>query len=93
MARQGSAFGVYFMDHAPVDYHDILDHHDFDFDKMYRLKLIEKGIFNFPLPIKQGSISYAHTEKDIEETLKATSEVMEELMSPALMTVGHNPQA
>src|SRR5690606_35760222 len=79
VARQGSAFCTYFMDHAPVDYHDILLHHDFSFDQKYRLKLIEKGIFNFPLPVKQGSISYAHTPEDIEMTLQATDEVMSEL--------------
>jgi len=72
IARQGSAFCVYFMDHAPVDFHDIAIHHDFSFDKKYRLALIEKGIFNFPLPIKQGSISFAHTIDDIEETLVKT---------------------
>lgn len=82
VARQGSAFCTYFMDHAPVDFHDILEHHDFEFDRAYRLKLIEKGVFNFPLPIKQGSISYAHSEEDIELTLKATRAVMEELLPP-----------
>lgn len=76
IARQGSAFCVYFMDHMPVDYHDILKHHDFAFDKTYRLKLIEQGIFNFPLPIKQGSISFAHTAQDIAETLEKTKTIV-----------------
>ncbi|WP_254562441.1 aspartate aminotransferase family protein [Dyadobacter diqingensis] len=80
VARQGSAYCLYFMDHAPVDFHDIMKNHDFAFDKNYRLKLIEKGIFNFPLPIKQGSISFAHTEKDIEETLEKTQDVVQELV-------------
>lgn len=76
VAREGSAFCVYFMDHLPVDFHDVLTHHNFVLDKAYRLKLIEEGIFNFPLPVKQGSISYAHTAKDIEETLEKTSSVV-----------------
>ncbi len=76
IARQSSAFCVYFMDHAPVDFHDIAVHHDFTFDKDYRLGLIEKGIFNFPLPIKQGSISFAHSVKDIEETIEKTRLVL-----------------
>ena len=79
LARQGSAYCMYFMDHPPVDFHDILKNHDFNFDKAYRLKLIDKGIFNFPLPIKQGSISFAHTAKDIEETLEKTQDVVHEL--------------
>lgn len=81
IARQGSAFCVYFMDHAPVDFHDILKHHDFALDRQYRLDLIEKGIFNFPLPIKQGSISFAHTKADIEETLDKTREVVSRLLA------------
>lgn len=76
IARQSSGFCVYFMEHAPVDFHDIAMHHDFEFDKVYRLALIEKGIYNFPLPIKQGSISYAHSMRDIEETLEKTQGVM-----------------
>lgn len=81
LARERSAFCVYFMDHAPVDYHDIALHHDAAFDKNYRLRLIEKGIFYFPAPVKQGSISFAHTEADITETLRCTEEVVHHLMS------------
>ncbi|MEZ4969705.1 MAG: aminotransferase class III-fold pyridoxal phosphate-dependent enzyme [Flavobacteriaceae bacterium] len=76
IARQNSAFCVYFMDHAPVDFHDILENHNFDLDKKYRLKLIENNIFNFPLPIKQGSISFAHSLEDIEKTLDITNKVV-----------------
>lgn len=79
IVRQGSAFCVYFMDHAPIDFHDVLDHHDFDFDKKYRVKLIEQGIYNFPMPIKQGSISFAHTREDIQVTLEKTEYVVEKL--------------
>lgn len=81
VARQGSAFCVYFMDHLPRDYHDIAEHHDFAFDKAYRLALIDSGIFNFPLPIKQGSISYAHTENDIDLTVEKTRGVLRKLYS------------
>ena len=76
IARQGSAFCTYFMDHEPVDFHDILYHHDFRYDLNYRKKLIESGIFNFPAAIKQGSISFAHTIQDIAETLDKTQEVI-----------------
>jgi glutamate-1-semialdehyde 2,1-aminomutase len=80
IARQGSAFCVYFMDHAPVDYHDIAQHNNFKLDKEYRVQLIHRGIFNFPLPIKQGSISYAHTTLDIEKTLEETKSVINNLI-------------
>lgn len=80
VAREGSAFCVYFMDHAPVDFHDIAVNNNFALDKEYRLRLIEKGIFNFPLPIKQGSISFAHSIKDIDETLEKTQYVVSDLL-------------
>lgn len=80
VARQGSAFCVYFMDHAPLDYHDIALNNNSLLDKMYRKELIENGVFHFPLPLKQGSISYAHSMKDIEETLEKTQLVMQNLV-------------
>lgn len=84
VARQSSAFCVYFMDHPPVDFHDIAVHHDFAFDKEYRRRLIENGIFNFPLPIKQGSISFAHSIEDIEKTLEKTKRVARQLFEDNL---------
>ncbi|MCI0921427.1 aspartate aminotransferase family protein [Sphingobacterium rhinopitheci] len=81
VARQGSAFCVYFMDHQPKDFHDIMENNDMEFDKKYRAALIQEGIFNFPTPIKQGSISYAHTEEDIEITLEKTKKVLAQLLT------------
>lgn len=79
IARQGSAFCVYFMDHEPVNFHDVLLNHDFAFDSLYRKELIKNGIYNFPAPIKQGSISFAHTNADIERTLEVTEQVLKNL--------------
>jgi glutamate-1-semialdehyde 2,1-aminomutase len=76
VARQGSAFCVYFMDHAPRDWHDIAEHHDMARDLRYRRALIARGLYHFPLPTKQGSISAAHTESDIDETLAITDAVL-----------------
>lgn len=76
VARLGSAFCLYFMDHQPVDFHDILQNHNFELDKDYRRRLIENGIFHFPLPIKQGSISFAHSRADIEKTLEVTRNIV-----------------
>ena len=80
VARQGSAFCAYFMDHAPRDWHDIAENHNMDFDLAYRRALIEKGIYHFPLPTKQGSISTAHTEADVSHTLEVTKEVLKTLV-------------
>lgn len=70
VARQGSAFCWYFMDHCPADWHDLAGHHDFQTDAAFRKALVEQGIYVFPLPPKQCSISAAHTEADIELTLR-----------------------
>ncbi|MBM3832604.1 MAG: aspartate aminotransferase family protein [Verrucomicrobia bacterium] len=75
LARERSAFCLYFMDHAPRDFHDLASHHNFELDKRYRFELIKRGIYHFPLPLKQGSISFAHSTKDIDETLTKTEEV------------------
>ncbi|RXF70573.1 aspartate aminotransferase family protein [Arcticibacter tournemirensis] len=79
IARQGSAFCIYFMDHEPLSYHDILVNHDFSFDARYRKALIKHGIYKFPAPIKQGSISFAHTAEDIMKTLEVTEQVLRQL--------------
>ncbi|HOE95109.1 MAG TPA: aspartate aminotransferase family protein [Candidatus Sumerlaeota bacterium] len=79
VSRIGSAFCVYFCDHVPVDYHDLLLHHDFTFDMRYRRELIDRGIYHFPIACKQSSISAAHTIEDIDQTLEITRDVLREI--------------
>ncbi len=80
IVRLGSAFCVYFSDAVPPrSWWDILEHHDFERDLRYRQALIERGIYHFPIPCKQGSISFAHTEEDIRQTLDVTRQVAFEL--------------
>jgi glutamate-1-semialdehyde 2,1-aminomutase len=76
VARQGSAFCIYFMDHRPVDWHDLASHHDFKRDEMMRRQLIEEGIYVFPLATKQCSISAAHSAEHIAETLERIEKVL-----------------
>ena len=79
VSRNASAWCVYFMDHAPQDWHDILKHHDFDRDTQFRLSLIKAGIYLFPSPCKQGSVSASHTDEDIDKTLEAVERVLSSL--------------
>lgn len=74
VARQGSAFCIYFMDHEPRDWHDLAKNHDFARDLRMRLRMVERGIYFFPVETKQCSISAAHTEEDIDLTLRALDE-------------------
>jgi glutamate-1-semialdehyde 2,1-aminomutase len=79
VSRLGSAFCTYFLERLPIDWHDLATHHDFDLDRRMRQGLIDRGIYHFPLPCKQGSISAAHTEEQIARTLEATAEVLRTL--------------
>lgn len=85
VARQGSAFCVYFMDHAPTDWHDLAEHHDAVLDYGLRQVLIASGIYTFPVVTKQYSISAAHTPADIDLTL--------ECFEAALATACHRAAA
>ncbi|MBI4904067.1 MAG: aspartate aminotransferase family protein [Acidobacteria bacterium] len=77
VSRIGSAFCLYFMDHVPVDWHDLATHHDFTLDDRFRKELIERGIYFFPLPVKQASISAAHTEEQIDRTIETAAAALE----------------
>jgi glutamate-1-semialdehyde 2,1-aminomutase len=79
LSRQGSAFCAYFMGHAPRDWHDIAEHHDVDRDLAYRRALIDRGIYHFPQATKQGSLSSAHTDADVDETLDRTRDAVRAL--------------
>ncbi len=79
IGRNASALCPYFMDHAPSDWHDALTHHDFEFDRRFRLGLIEEGIYCFPLPCKQLSVSAVHTDAEIESTLEVAQKVLNRL--------------
>jgi glutamate-1-semialdehyde 2,1-aminomutase len=76
VARQGSAFCIYFMDHCPADWHDVAMHHDFKADTEFRRRLVDRGIYVFPLATKQWSISAAHCAADIEETLRQVEQAL-----------------
>jgi glutamate-1-semialdehyde 2,1-aminomutase len=80
VARQGSAFCWYFMDHCPVDWHDLAEHHDFAADAAFRSHLVERGIYAFPLPPKQCSISAAHTAEDIDHTLAQMEDALTQVL-------------
>ena len=79
LVRQGSAFCLYFMSHAPVDWHDLASSHLFSVDNAMRRGLIDKGIYFFPLASKQCSISAAHTTEDISHTLTEWRSVLESM--------------
>ncbi len=76
VSRIGAAFCVYFCDHVPMDWHDLMTSHNFELDRRYRRGLIERGIYLFPLPCKQGLLSAAHTREDIDRMIEATRAIL-----------------
>ena len=79
ISRQGSAFVVYFMGEKPKNWFEIARDNDMAKDLKYRKILVKEGIFHFPSPAKQGSISFAHTEKDVERTLEVTERLVNKI--------------
>jgi glutamate-1-semialdehyde 2,1-aminomutase len=71
VSRQGSAHSYYFMSEVPTNWWQLVTNHDFPRDARLRKALIERGIYYFPTPTKQGSVSFAHSEADIERTIEA----------------------
>jgi glutamate-1-semialdehyde 2,1-aminomutase len=55
--------------------------HDFPRDARLRKSLIGRGIYYFPTPTKQGSVSFAHSEADIDRTIEAFDSGIAELHS------------
>jgi glutamate-1-semialdehyde 2,1-aminomutase len=62
-----------------VNWRDIALHNDNERDVAYRRAMIEAGIFHFPVATKQSSISLAHTDADIDQTIEITAEVVRAL--------------
>lgn len=82
VSRVGAAFCVYFMDHVPVDWHDLMTHHNFDLDRVYRRALIERGLYLFPQPCRQGALSAAHTRTDITRLIDASRAILKGFCKP-----------
>lgn len=71
VVRQGSAHSFYFMSEPPTNWWQLVTSHDFPRDAQLRKSLVARGIYYFPTPTKQGSVSFAHTNADIEHTIVA----------------------
>jgi glutamate-1-semialdehyde 2,1-aminomutase len=64
------------MDREPENWWQLVTMHDFEFDARYRSALVERGIYYFPTPTKQGSVSFAHSDADIDETLNVIDDTL-----------------
>ncbi len=74
----GSIFVPYFIDPAhglPQNYTDLLGN-DAAADVAFRLGMIERGCFLYPVALKRCHISAAHTAADIDRTLEIAEDVL-----------------
>ena len=74
VSRQCSAFSCYFMEGVPRNWHELVANNDFAFDLAWRRELVARGVYFLPLPVKQCSLSAAHTEQEIDFTLEQAAE-------------------
>ncbi len=77
ISNNASAYCIYFCDHLPTDLHDILENVDFKMDVQFRKASIDKGVYHIPIACKQSSVSYSHSEADIDFTLEVTRQVLQ----------------
>lgn len=79
ISRLGSASCLYLMDRTPANWWEIATGHDAVADKALRLLLIQRGIYQIPIPAKQASLSFAHSDEDLARTVGAFDDAVGEL--------------
>jgi glutamate-1-semialdehyde 2,1-aminomutase len=77
-ARIGSLFCTFFTDHEVVDYATAKTSDTKRYARFFHA-MLERGVYLAPSQFEVGFISLAHTEDDIEQTLKAAREAVREL--------------
>jgi glutamate-1-semialdehyde 2,1-aminomutase len=65
----GSVFCAYFLEGAVRSYDDLL-RNDAELYVGYRLRSIQRGIFELPLNLKRSHVSYAHSETQIDRLVE-----------------------
>jgi len=76
--RAGTIFCTYFTDRDVYDYETAKASDTERFAKFFR-GMLERGIYLAPSQFEAGFLSIAHTEKDIEKTVRSAFEVMKKL--------------
>ena len=76
--RVGSLFCTFFTDRDVVDYATARTSDTKRYAKFFHA-MLERGVYIAPSQFEVGFVSLAHTEQDIEQTLKAAKEAEEEL--------------
>ena len=74
----GGMFGFYFRESPPNSFDEIMESDRAKFNKFFH-SMLKQGIYFGPSAFEAGFVSAAHTEKDINETIKASHKAFESL--------------
>jgi glutamate-1-semialdehyde 2,1-aminomutase len=74
----GGMFGIYFRKSPPNSFDEIMESDRVKFNKFFH-SMLKQGIYFGPSAFEAGFVSAAHTEKDIDETIKASHKAFESL--------------
>jgi glutamate-1-semialdehyde 2,1-aminomutase len=77
-ARAGSLFCAFFTDREVVDYASAKTSDTKRFGQFFH-GMLERGVYLAPSQFEVGFVSLAHTEQDIEQTLRAAAEAVKAL--------------
>lgn len=74
----GGMFGIYFSELPPNSFDEIMNSDREKFNKFFH-SMLEQSIYFGPSAFEAGFVSAAHTEKDINDTIEASSKAFESL--------------
>lgn len=74
--QSGSMFGIFFSEKEVMNYQDACAANAAQF-KAWFLSMLDQHIYLAPSPFETLFMSYAHSDEDIEESIKAASDAME----------------
>jgi len=80
ICRVGSMFSMYFTDQQIVDFASVKTS-DAEFFKRYFNALLDEGVAIAPSPFEAGFVNTAHTDEDIDLTLKIAGRALEKAMA------------
>lgn len=74
--QSGSMFGIFFSEKEVLNYPDACEANASQF-KAWFLSMLDQHIYLAPSPFETLFMSYAHSDEDIEKTIKAAKAAME----------------
>jgi glutamate-1-semialdehyde 2,1-aminomutase len=69
----GGMFGIYFAAKAPASYAEVMQCDKEAFNRFFH-RMLDAGVYLAPSAFEAGFVSAAHSERDIEETVRLASE-------------------